>query len=273
MNPMRISSLPPWLLPLFAAWPLGLCFAEEDSQPLTVEPAVSKVVESLAAAAASRPLRRAVYRTELAPSGATTSASTTYEPVSKNVWGVTTVQRIKTGWIQTRTVSLCGLIDLVGASTSVMQFENSVPVPVGSVFIPMGMRVTKAFSSHTRTATLGVPDESNNLCAPQPGGTVSYSLRTETELTQAPAGSPKILSNSFEWRCTVGAPTSSGALETIWPGSHIPVTCNSTNAATGKSVVASYAYVVEAGFYLRLGTVSDTFQARTKYSSIESSLR
>ena len=263
MNPMRVSGPPLWLLPLFTAWPLGLCFAEEDSQPLSVEPAVSKVVEGLAGATASRPLRHAAYQTELAPSGATTSASTTYESLSTNVWGVTTVQRIKTGWIQTRTVSLCGLIDLVGASTSVMQFENSIPVPVGSAFIPMGMRVTKTFSSHTRTADLGVPDESSNLCAPQPGGTFSYSVRTDTILPQAPAGSPKVLSNSFEWRCTAGAPTSSGALETIWSGSHIPVTCNSTNTATGKPVVATYAYVVDAGLYLRLGTVSDTFQARS----------
>jgi len=38
-------------------------------------------------------------------------------------------------------------------------------------------------------------------------------------------------------------------------------------------VVASYAYVVDAGLYLRLGTVSDTFQATTKYSSLESSAK
>ena len=215
MNTMRISSPSLWLLPLLAASPLSLCFAQEDTEPLTVEPAVSKVVEGLAGTTASRPLRQAAYQTDLAPSGATTSASTTYESIAKNVWGVTTVQRIKTGWIQTRTVSLCGLIDLVGASTSVMQFENSIPVPVGSVFIPMGMRVTKTFASHSRTASLGVPAESNNVCAPQPGDAFSYSVRTDTTLPQAPAGHPKVLSNSFEWRCTAGTLMSSGALETL----------------------------------------------------------
>lgn len=270
MYSARFIRLPLWLLLVFAAWPLSPCFAEdEDSQSLTVEPTVSKAIEGLVSVTASRPLRQVEYQSALAPSGVTTDASATYEFISKNVWGVTTVQRIKTGVIQTRTVSLCGLIELVGASTSVMQFENSIPVPIGRIFIPMGMRVTKTLASHSRTATLRVPSESSNLCAPQPGDVFTYSIQTDTTL-RTPSRSPKVLSNSFEWRCTAGTVMTSGALEAIWSGSHIPVSCTTTNTATGKPVVADYEYLVDAGFYLKLSTVSDMFQEKTKYFSLES---
>ena len=274
LNAMPLQATSQWLWLLPAALALQPCLAAEEPQALTVDPGVAQVVEGLAKTSPSRLVRHVVYRTEFAPAGRIMPASASYESIGGNVWGISTEQTMPNGAIQTRTVSLCGLIDLVSASTSIMHFDNTVQVPIGHIFIPMGMQVTKSFASKSRTASLAVPEPSRDqLCSPREGGSFTYSTRIETEMPWAPVGKPTLLSNSFEWHCRAGAIETSGALEGVWPASHIPVTCESTNTATGKPVSASYAYLLDAGHYLKLGSVSEQLQVTTRYSSIEAANR
>jgi hypothetical protein len=263
------SKFPSYILVSFFAFLLPIaCLAEEEPQTLlTVEPSVASAVELLAEGDVQRPVRIVEYQTSVSPSRATAAASATYERLGKNVWGISTVQKTGNSVIQSRSLSLCGLIELLGATSATLQIDSRVPIPVSGHFVQMGMHVTKVMTSRSRTVHLSVPDGSANLCSLSPGGSFSYSVQTEVDLPQSPVGSPKVISNSFVWQCVAATAIDAGATIPAWQGMYIPVTCTSTNA-NGKPVTITYAYIIGGGLYLKMATMSELFKANTTYSAV-----
>jgi hypothetical protein len=104
-------------------------FAQDATQTsLVVEPSVARTIEGLPnGPKAVNPIRKVDYQEAMMPHATTSSITTRYEYVSKNLLNLNSLQRTKQGIIQSQTISLCGLIDIVGASSSLLNFDAPAP--------------------------------------------------------------------------------------------------------------------------------------------------
>lgn len=235
-----------------------------------IEPAVAASVQALAVASAPRRLLRASYRLDMSSQGSSTSTQAMYEALPNNMLGVDSVLRTAGGASQVRAISLCGLFDLVGASTAQARSEVQVPVAVPikglMLFMPMGMTIGSNFSFRSRVTQFTVAEDSRQICSrPAPGSSFGFTLQTENTFGN---GTSRV--HRVAWRCTAGQAASPGPLEPAWSGEQIPVECVLTDPETGKQGGASrFVYLVDAGVFMKQVSGAEPYRFTTTYSAIE----
>jgi hypothetical protein len=258
------------LLASLALFTSIVCPAEDEAS-ISIDPSVARVVEGLADWSPTKPILRTSFQSTITPVGAINAAEARYEQIGKNVWGIYTIFRNKSGAIESRSESLCGLVELLSSSSATFQVEAPVPIQLGRIFTSIGMRLNKTLNSTSKVTRLVRAEDSANLCKPEAGQAFSYEVHTATELP-IPANlrsSPKTLSSSISWKCVAAQPAPGRGIVGSLTGEYIPVTCTGFNSGTGKSSVTKYAFLVDSAFYLRLETVAESIQSRNEFSAVE----
>jgi hypothetical protein len=146
----------------------------------------------------------------------------------------------------TRGVSLCGLVGLIAESASSM--TNTVPLLVGKVFLPNGLKSTVDFNNRMRL--VGFDASVPSVCAPVPGSQFTY--RTEAEVTRRTSGVFTRTNTSRETvagSCAVGNERQAASkLHPALQGDYLTVSCDTETG--GKKYKTNYAFVLDSGMYL-----------------------
>jgi hypothetical protein len=207
----------------------------------------------------ARPILRLTQR--LAPGGPVGGAETTQEFTSlgRNLYGSRLSSSLGAQNVHGTGLTLCGLVELLGATQAPIKEQTQMTVvPIGSLFVPLGIRMRTDISSTSSVTRLTMSSPAAQLCEPAPGMTFSYEFdtvskfRTKTGLVKMNSG----LAVTQRSACTVSeSQPVPGAIEGA-TGEYLPVSCEVT-VIVGKSRKTNafrreLAYLPEAGFYVTL---------------------
>ncbi len=160
-------------------------------------------------------------------------------------------------------VSLCGLVPLLGESGSTTDSRLTTAIPAGGVFLPFDVSSKHQIGSRVRLVSFST--SAANLCKPTPGTSFTYqSTREEQRKFQGSMLSSNTLHTITESAsCTVGsAEVSAKALDPSIVGSYLLVTC--TYSVPSQSPRKSeFAYLLSSGLYLPVFIQSNEYQANS----------
>lgn len=192
-----------------------------------------------------------------------------YEVLMPNIWGIRSVSKVKNGASQGVSISICGIIELVGNASSEINFETTVSVPINKMFTSFGIRVNVNGTLSGKAKNLILGEGSKKICTPTPGDIFSYELRTDSvSKNSSPFVSNRTHSNTFRMRCTVGEAKPMTEIVAGQSGTYLPVACSGTNLTTNMQTTANYAFVQAAGLYINLNREINTFRSTVALSSL-----
>lgn len=192
-----------------------------------------------------------------------------YEVLRPNIWGIRSISKTRNGGIQGTSVSLCGIIELVGAGSSESSFESLIAIPINKVFMPFGIRWNLSHTVSAKATSLALGEGSKKICAPDPGDIFDYELRTDSESKNSSTFvSNRSHSNTIKMRCVVGEAKPIAELIAGQSGTYLPVTCSGSNLTTSTQLTADYAFIQAAGLYINLNRQTNAFRSTVTLSSL-----
>lgn len=166
------------------------------------------------------------------------------------------------------TMTLCGLVPLVGESSSTTTSTVGTVLPVGNVFVPFGLKTNVDFNNRVKLVVLEASIPS--LCSPQFGTEFTY--KTETEVVVKTSG---VFGRTTQVKRTETASCKTAAASKLASellpsllGMYLPVSCDVTLTNGAKKHV-EYAYLIDSAFYLLTEATTDL--QRTKIQYVEAS--
>jgi len=238
---------------------------------ISLEPAIQEVLKQVLPPAPEASRRSLHYKTQHHTHSAGLdndyTADTRQEGLEGALLAILSVAHLKTGGVETRALSLCGMLDLLSSSASQLELDSTVAVPIGHIFLPMAMHVQKTFSGQSKLIRL-VPGEGfANICRPQAGSSFAFEAETQNlfSVKGGWGGSTKRQGNtSFVRHCIVGNELPAQDIDSRAQGSYLPVSCTATMLGSQVKSEARLAYFVQSGSYLSLEAKSNNFSSITK---------
>lgn len=271
-----------WRLILLVLMTTPLMAAGNPDTILSIEQAVMETVETLALPTVSHPLVH-THNTASITSPAlvvSTTRDVIYRPLGRNLWGTSSsITGRKVPTTSFTIVSLCGLVELVGASESRSSQNSTIAVPVGRVFVPLGIRTTTDMTSGSRALRFNITSGASDICNPEEGSTFSFELQSES--THKNKGSMlwswsnnHTTTNTTAWSCTVGQRERHTEFPAFAWSDVIPVNCTGIHSSSGKPSVQTpvhshWFYLPESAFYLQLEAGSEAFTSKNEFELIE----
>jgi len=128
-------------------------------------------------------------------------------------------------------LTVCGQLELLATiQAPTIERTQIMAVPIGSLFLPLGIRMRPDVSSSSSVTSLMMSSPAAQLCQPTPGMTCSYDFDTISK-SHAVTGLVKMQSSiaaTNRSTCTVSEPRpASGAIEGT-TGECLPVSCDVT---------------------------------------------
>jgi hypothetical protein len=226
---------------------------------LSVAPEVLDAMGELVDVSRARPILRLTQR--VAAGGPVGGAEITQEFTSlgRNLYGSRLSSSLGAQNVNGTGLTLCGLVELLGATQAPVKEQTQMTVvPIGSLFVPLGIRMRTDISSTSSVTRLTMSSPAARLCEPTPGMTFSYEsdtvskLRTKTGLVKMNSS----LAVTQRSACTVSESRPVPVDLEGATGEYLPVTCEVT-VIVGKSRKTNafrreLAYLPDAGFYVTL---------------------
>jgi hypothetical protein len=235
----------------------SLMASENPAASLSMEQSVVEVVEKLDLPVVSRPLLRSRAAVLASPGGSSAFSDAIYRPLGRNIWNGSFVLTTRTSTLESTVISLCGLVELVGASGS-------------------GVR-----QSHTRVLRFDVGSGASEMCNPRAGSTFVFSVESEATYTYEAekflGGSRSVDRTAMQtvsWSCTAGQRERHTELPAFAWTDVIPVSCTGTSSSSAQPalrtpVYSRWFYLPESAFYLQLDAGSDAMSARREFEFLE----
>lgn len=235
----------------------ALSAGEPVETELAIAPEVLAAMGELTEVSRAHPIVRLTQR--LPPGGPMGGTETTHEFTSlgRNLYGAHLSATFGTQHVEGTTLTLCGLVDLLSAAQPPASERTVViPAPIGSLFVPLGIRMRMEFSSSASVTRLALSAPAAQLCQPTPGMAFSYEFDSLSRM-RSKSGWAKTASSlavTSRSECSVGQPRPVGGMLEGAAGDYLPVVCETT-VTVGKSRKANalrreLAYLPEAGFYV-----------------------
>jgi hypothetical protein len=238
--------------------------------PLSLPEEVVKAVSQIQYSPYSSRLKRIVMTVSTGQLGST-PVTNDYEPLGQGLWGIRSVSKQNSSAVEGASISICGLVELVGASKFDVNYETTISVPVGRLFLPYGLKGHMDGATTSRANNIALGSGAERLCNPVPGDVLAYEVQSESSFahttTSYSGSSSRASINVFRWKCTVGAPKPISELVAEQDGTYLPVTCSGINESSNINVSAEYAFLQPFGIYLVLRRVGGTFSSKTSISS------
>jgi hypothetical protein len=148
-----------------------------------------------------------------------------------------------------RALSLCGLVTLLVESGSNVDTSTAVPLPIGKLFVPFGVKSDIDVSNRAKLVAFeaSVP----SICSPSPGGEFSYKTEVESQVkTSGMFGRTNDFRRTESVGCKAAAISQPAVqVNASLSGDYLPVSCVITPQA-GAPRTAEYAFFPDARFYL-----------------------
>ncbi len=272
----------PRRLILLALMATPLMADENPDTILSIEQPVMDAVETLDSPTVSHPLVHTQNTATITSQAlvVSTSRDAIYRPLGRNLWGISsTISAKKVPTTNFTIVSLCGLVELVSTSESHSSQSSTIAVPVGSVFVPLGIRTTTDMTGGSRALRFDVTSGASNLCSPEEGSTFSFEMQSES--TRKSKGSMPwdwssnhTNTNTTAWSCAVGQRERHTEMPAFAWTDVIPVNCKGTHSSSGKPSVqtpvhSNWFYLPDSAFYLQLDAGSEVFTSKNDFELIE----
>lgn len=216
-------------------------------------------------------LKRVVMNVSTGQVGSVTPVTNDYEPLGQGLWGIRSVSKQDRSAFEAHSVSICGLVELVGTSKSNVNYEIAISIPVGQAFAPLGVKGHIAGAVTSRANSLVLGSAAERLCNPLSGDVLAYEVQSESSLEHTGSyigSSTRASRNAFRWRCTVGAPKQMGELVAAQEGTYLPVNCSGINESSNIDISAEYAFLQRFGIYIQLRRSGGAFTSKTTISSV-----
>jgi hypothetical protein len=168
-----------------------------------------------------------------------------------------------------QTLSLCGLVPVLGEAAGLSNSAMTTAVPAGGVFLPLDFSLSLQSSTRRRLSRLEV--NPSNLCQPTPG--MEFSIQMESEVQSKANGqvysSNKQFTLTEQAKCKVGShllPASD--LNSSMRGQYLAVSCAYTAEPSNDRKV-EYAFLLASGMYLAMGEVAKWQTDKARYESVK----
>jgi hypothetical protein len=244
--------------------------ADDGTTALTVDASVQRAVASIGSSQPKFPLKRAKFSMEFPsrPNAQLSELESRYEPLGDGLWGVMSTLKRSNGAGAQQVVTMCGMFDALAATSANASIDQTMAIPIGKVFVPMGMKTNFVTDSVTRMSNITV--DAKALCAPAAGSSFDYATQTETQYKVSPGfgGSPKTISVTIKGRCEASQKMPATALHSSLRGDYLAVMCSGTNDS-GKLLARKFAYLLDSTIYILLETKSETSQFKYTVLDVE----
>jgi len=193
-----------------------------------------------------------------------------YSLQDSGLWGVLSVGGFTSGAAtgSTQSLSLCGLVPLLGVGGSTTRSEVLLSLPIGRFFVPFGFRSSIDINRQFRVKEFKT--DYQGICSPIPGDKFAYQIENEVQFkTSGLFGRTGVGSAIVDVSCLVAAnPVSATELSPSFKGEYLMVTCESVAKAGQKGKVV-YAFLRDLGLYLMLSETGSAQTIKVHYKSAE----
>jgi hypothetical protein len=168
-----------------------------------------------------------------------------------------------------QTLSLCGLVPVLGEAAGLSNSALTTAAPAGAAFLPLNFSLS--LQSATRRRLSRFEANPSNLCQPTPG--MEFSLQMESEVQSKANGqvysSNKQFTLTEQAKCKVSPdlfPASN--LNSSMRGQYLAVSCAYTADPSNDRKV-EYAFLLASGMYVVLGEVAKWQTDKARYESVK----
>jgi hypothetical protein len=247
----------------------GVAIADEDAvTPLRPTDEAMKAVSQIKQASYSSRLQRIQTRLSIGQGGDSISLTNDYEPLGQALWGIRSVSKQNKTAVEANSVSVCGLIELVGTSHSNIDYDMAISTPVGRTFTSFTINGHMVGASTSQANSIVLVSGEEYLCNPVAGSTFEYTVETRHSLfLKGMFSHQRESTNAFQWKCSVGDARPMSDLLAEQVGTYLPVSCTGGNQALNAKTLVEFAFLQPFGIYLELSRTGSSFSSKTAISS------
>jgi len=168
-----------------------------------------------------------------------------------------------------RGLTMCGLLPLVNESQAVTDNSSTAVLPMGKMFLPLGVKSSVDFNNRLRLTRFD--SSAPSLCAPQLGQEFSFQYEAEHTIktTGLFVSGTKLIQRKNNSVCKAAAEYSpANKINPNLSGEAISVVCESEDQNKKKSK-EEYFYLKDFAQYLMVGRVDEWQRSVISYSAIQ----